>query len=53
MKYIPKPKKQVHALPKTGESISFGWLFFALGILLTGFAVVCKKKIMECGRSID
>ena len=42
-----QPEKRVGMLPKTGESVSFAGLLAALGFSIAGFAILCKKKMME------
>ena len=42
-----QPKKRAGMLPKTGESASFAGLLAAIGFSIAGFAILCKKKMME------
>ena len=42
-----QPEKHIGMLPKTGESASYAGVFVALGFLIAGLAIICKKNMLE------
>ena len=42
-----QPEKHIGMLPKTGESASYAGVFVALGFLIAGLAIICKKTMLE------